>query len=494
MDELKQEFVAEETKFVTEDVVRAIIATSLNQFTESAILRSGYIQSNNFLSGVSGWKIDAEGNAYFNTLTLTGGTIKYGKTSFTDSTHAGYYMGAEGIYFGGATDATKLKFDISTGALDYVGTVSGRSTVTLAAAIDAAGHFADSAISTATSTILGAFTFGVSGALQIGTYVNGVSGDIRISPTGILGRDINGATTFSINGTTGVAVLNGLVVGTNVGLGTAQDSAGVTVIIGNTVTTSFINALNITAKYVEASISITSPLITGGTIDGGDVYANNFRYKKNTFQYLLGNVNIADGGWTYTPSTGSTLTGLGTNQMSLSLASASVEESYVISQGYGIILGGTGANAVEWNYDPSNEVWIKLTIAGTYPFSRVRMGNTPGNTESYVGWVFQVVDGVIRPIVKGYNPGGPEGATATTITSVDASKWHKYRIEVTKTSANHYTIVWYIDDTAVSTQYFTSEWTTTTSSFSVYITNNRADAAETINIQLAHAQFQQKYS
>jgi hypothetical protein len=38
---------------------------------------------------------------------------------------------------------------------------------TLASAIDAAGHFADSAISTATNTIIGAFTFGVSGALQI---------------------------------------------------------------------------------------------------------------------------------------------------------------------------------------------------------------------------------------------------------------------------------------------------------------------------------------
>jgi len=37
--------------------------------------------------------------------------------------------------------------------------------------------------------------------------------------------------------------LNGLVVGTNVDLGTAQDSAGVTTIIGDTVTTSFVNAL-----------------------------------------------------------------------------------------------------------------------------------------------------------------------------------------------------------------------------------------------------------
>jgi hypothetical protein len=37
-----------------------------------------------------------------------------------------------------------------------------------------------------------------------------------------------------------------LIVGTNVGLGTAQDSAGVTTIIGNTVTTGYVNALGIT--------------------------------------------------------------------------------------------------------------------------------------------------------------------------------------------------------------------------------------------------------
>jgi hypothetical protein len=236
-------------------------------------------------------------------------------------------------------------------------------------------------------------------------------------------------------------------------------------------------------------------IIKAGTIDGTNVYANSFRYKKNTIQYLLGTVDLgADSGWTYTPSAGSILTALGSNQMSLSLASALDEESYVISQGYGIVLDNTSNEAVQWNYNPSNEVWIKVDIAGTYPFAKVRMGTTPSNTESYMGWLFSVVDGVIRPSTRAYNPGGPEGATVYTIDSVDANKWHKYRIEVTKTSTNHYTLVWYIDDIVVSTQYFTSEWTTTATSFSVYVTNNRADAAETINIQLAHAQFQQDYS
>lgn len=152
------------------------------------------------------------------------------------------------------------------GVIDGTSTIGGRIASTLATAIDSSGHFADSAISTAAGTILGEFVFSGSGAIQIGTYVNGVSGDLKLSPTGILARDSSGATTFSINGTTGVAVLNGLVVGTNVGLGTAQDSAGVTTIIGNTVTTSFVNALNVNAATVSASISITTPTITGGTI------------------------------------------------------------------------------------------------------------------------------------------------------------------------------------------------------------------------------------
>lgn len=56
-----------------------------------------------------------------------------------------------------------------------------------------------------------------------------------------------------------------LIVGTNVGLGTAQDSAGVTTIIGNTVTTGFVNALSVTAGSVAAE-NITGTYITGKVI------------------------------------------------------------------------------------------------------------------------------------------------------------------------------------------------------------------------------------
>jgi len=149
-------------------------------------------------------------------FTLTGGTIKYGKTSFTDSTNAGYFMSALGFYFGSAGDATKLKYIIATGALDYIGTLSGRESSTLASAINASGQLitdvVNSKLSTSSQQILQGFTFGVSGAIQIGTYVSGVSGDIRITPNGIVGRNKDNATTFSIDAVTGDPTFAGTLV------------------------------------------------------------------------------------------------------------------------------------------------------------------------------------------------------------------------------------------------------------------------------------------
>jgi hypothetical protein len=79
------------------------------------------MQSEDFESGVQGWKIYGDGEAEFAGLTLTGGILKYQKTSFTDAVHSGYYLGPEGIYMGGAADSTKMKFTIATGILDVLG-------------------------------------------------------------------------------------------------------------------------------------------------------------------------------------------------------------------------------------------------------------------------------------------------------------------------------------------------------------------------------------
>jgi hypothetical protein len=89
----------------------------------------GFLRSKDFVSGVSGWTINADGTAQLNGLTLTGGTLNYAKTSFTDSTNAGYYISDLGIYIGSASDTTKLKYTLATGAFDFIGTITGSTIV-----------------------------------------------------------------------------------------------------------------------------------------------------------------------------------------------------------------------------------------------------------------------------------------------------------------------------------------------------------------------------
>ena len=68
-----------------------------------------------------------------------------------------------------------------------------------------------SALNTKSRKILAEFEFTQMGAIQIGNYQAGVSGDIRISPDGIVGRNAAGLTTFALDGDTGNAVFRGIV-------------------------------------------------------------------------------------------------------------------------------------------------------------------------------------------------------------------------------------------------------------------------------------------
>lgn len=67
------------------------------------------------------------------------------------------------------------------------------------------------ALDTQKKRILGEFTFGQVGSIAIGVYENGVSGDVRITPNGLVARDINGVETISIDGATGSAVFRGTI-------------------------------------------------------------------------------------------------------------------------------------------------------------------------------------------------------------------------------------------------------------------------------------------
>jgi hypothetical protein len=128
------------------------------------------------------------------------------------------------LYVGNA-DPAQAPFKVVSGVITATGaningavingasTIGGRTASTIAGAINASGDFVNDIINarfdTENADILAEFSFGASGALQIGSYVNGVSGDIRISPSGITARNSSGATTFTLNGTTGAATFGG---------------------------------------------------------------------------------------------------------------------------------------------------------------------------------------------------------------------------------------------------------------------------------------------
>lgn len=116
-----------------------------------------------------------------------------------------------------------------------------------------------SALNTISRKILGVFEFLEMGAIQIGKYVNGVSGDLRISPGGITARDKAGITTFSIDGETGDAVFKGTVQAGSILTGgvTVEDENGTTIIDGT--------GLVSTANFNYGSLTITNqPVFTPG--------------------------------------------------------------------------------------------------------------------------------------------------------------------------------------------------------------------------------------
>ena len=68
-----------------------------------------------------------------------------------------------------------------------------------------------SALNTKSRKIMGEFEFTESGAIKVGKYVNGVSGELSLTPNGITAKDTSGITTFAIDGETGSAVFKGTI-------------------------------------------------------------------------------------------------------------------------------------------------------------------------------------------------------------------------------------------------------------------------------------------
>lgn len=66
-------------------------------------------------------------------------------------------------------------------------------------------------LNTKSRKILAEFEFEEKGALQIGKFVEDKSGDLKISPNGIVARNKDGDTTFALDGETGDAVFKGTI-------------------------------------------------------------------------------------------------------------------------------------------------------------------------------------------------------------------------------------------------------------------------------------------
>jgi hypothetical protein len=172
-----------------------------------------FIQSTNWQPKVRGFYLDgrtgyAEFSDVFVTGTITAATLKYGKGSFTDSTNAGYFISSLGVYVGSAADATKLKYTVADGSFDFIGTISSRSTATIAAAINASGNLITDIINARLDSdskkILADFNFGTTdyaGAVKAGTVTWNT-------------------TTGAITGGSGVVVYRGGIVGVNTGVAT----------------------------------------------------------------------------------------------------------------------------------------------------------------------------------------------------------------------------------------------------------------------------------
>ena len=70
-------------------------------------------------------------------------------------------------------------------------------------------------LNTETKAILAQYTFESLGAIVIGGFSQGVSGEVKISPNGIVAKNVNGDTTFALDGTTGNASFLGIVEATD---------------------------------------------------------------------------------------------------------------------------------------------------------------------------------------------------------------------------------------------------------------------------------------
>jgi len=138
------------------------------------------------------------------------------------------------------------------------------------------------------------------------------------------------------------------------------------------------------------------------------------------------------------------------------------------------------------------EFWAKTNNTGVNPTTVVRMGPVNVDNQPSFGWKF-LDDGVGTESVctSYYDDSLVEGSI---LSGVSTNQWHKYRIQVTKTSADHYTVKWYINDTERQSTDIALALANPGEFLGIKLKNNCTDDTESGSIMITMAEFQSKYS
>jgi len=290
-------------------------------------------------------------------------------------------------------------------------------------------------LDTMARTILGNFTFGQVGAIQIGEYVSGTSGDIKISPNGLVGRNSAGTTTFSIDGTTGNATFLGTISAGSVVVGytrsfvstiawtsTDQDTASwstgtVTDAGGTAYSIASGNTGNIAAKtyiYLDPDVSITvlQTTTTATNAVGGSkillaiVTAGASASINCAIDVITSSGTVIDGGRITTNSVTlsqlnfTPLTSSGATGAVIATINASVEGIAIDADNISI----SGSTTFSAGYDPTSKV---AALAGSYnsAASAARISIFPDANTGIVAYTTDGTSVVFKVEVGGTNVG-----------------------------------------------------------------------------------------
>jgi len=226
---------------------------------------------------IGAWTINATTITSAGVTLDSAGNIRFGKSSFADTTNAGLIMGMNGatptFYFGTAADASYMK--LVGGVYDLVGTISNRSTLTIASSINSSGNLitdvVNGRIDSSAKKILADFNFGTT------DYAGAVnSGNVTWNTT-----------TGAITGGSGVIVYRGGIIGVKAGVATFTISSA-------TGDATFAGTLSAPTGSLGA-LTVLGPLSisTGGNLKSGQTAYNTgtgwfFEYNGGTPRFSVG--------------------------------------------------------------------------------------------------------------------------------------------------------------------------------------------------------------